>query len=208
MDEKMKNTMGKKLVKNWILAVNPKKMEKLSFLLSIVLIASGLVSYYMMNSIKEFTFRYDHKCFNKNLCNMDINLNGLKRPVYLFLQMDNFFQSHKNFVEGFSRVQLAGNSISMKYAKSKCRKAFIYKNFDVDHSIFKPDDIANPCGLLSKYFPGDMYLSLKNKETDETTKIKTNNIADYFFKKAFVRSSSESQWLDVTKGQFINWMVC
>ena len=114
-----------------------------------------------MNSIIEQKFRYDHKCFPNNFCDLEINLKKFEKPIFIFLEMTHFFQAHKNFVEGFSRFQLVGNHIDLKKARKECRNAFFYQDFDVDRKRFKDFDVANPCGLLAKFFPGDIYLSLE-----------------------------------------------
>ena len=207
MEDIQKSSKWKKLVKNEIIFIDPKRMMKISFTLSIFLIMCGLTSFFLMNSIQEQKFRYDHKCFPNNFCTLDIYLKKYKKPIYIFLEMTHFFQAHKSFVEGFSRYQLAGNKIDLNEAKRKCRKAFLYKSFDVDHTIFDPLDIANPCGLLSKYFPGDVYMNLLEKKSGIDYKIKHGDIADPFFSRVFQPNMEENQWLDVKSGQFINWMV-
>lgn len=89
-----------------------------------------------------------------------------------------------------------------------------YKDFDVDKKKFKDDDIANPCGLMARFFPRDEFLQLKSLDPNDELNVKSYKIevrkelADPFFSKQFIKSDKEEQWVDVEDPRFINWMVC
>lgn len=66
---------------------------------------------------------------------------------------------------------------------------------------------------MAFYFPQDSFLSLENIDNNTGSKDEdfiienSQEIADPFFSKNFIKSAEEKQWIDVTNPRFINWMV-
>lgn len=50
-----------------------------------------------------------------------------------------------------------------------------YKDFDVDHNEFKDDELANPCGLLARFFPQDEAQFLRKAESEEDAHFGSSN---------------------------------
>ena len=77
----------------------------------------------------------------------------------------------------------------------------------MDEKEFPPEEVANPCGLLSKYYPRDKYLKLVSVNAkNKTYKIETKGIEDEAYSVNFKKNSSQKQWTDVEDPRFINWM--
>ena len=51
-----------------------------------------------------------------------------------------------------------------------CTDALTYKTFDVDKSVFKDYEVANPCGRLARDFPQDDFKHIKNTKSGLLTR--------------------------------------
>lgn len=91
----------------------------------------------------------------------------------------------------------------------------------LDPKNFPPMEVASPCGLLARHFPGDRFLELQQRQkaasdvgvgrprTGLVYPVTVAGVADPFFKNNFQRSPNPTprQWQDVTDPLFVNWMV-
>lgn len=106
------------------------------------------------------------------------------------------------------------------YLRKNCAGAVLYKEFeDLDHNVYPPNKIANPCGLMAKFFPQDTFESIealpdklpsikhRPMQATKSYDILVNQIADPGFAKRFHKNLKELQWTDIEDPRFINWMV-
>lgn len=95
--------------------------------------------------------------------------------------------------------------------KDVCKQANDYKDFDVDHEIFKDGQLPNPCGMMARFYPQDIFQKLAVKDgNDEDNSFRieeTPELADRYFAANFKKDPVNPQWVDVENPRFINWMV-
>ncbi len=80
---------------------------------SIVFLSIGMVLYVMSDQIIEMEQRYDEFCESKlrsGECTMDFHTvnQPIQNPIYIYYQLDNFYQNHRRYVKSRDNAQLAG----------------------------------------------------------------------------------------------------
>jgi len=92
---------------------------------------------------------------------------------------------------------------------SKCSSATLNKDMGLTSEFMKanglqPNDVANPCGLLAKYFPKDDF-ELEDKD-GQKIEISDSNISIPGLKgKVFKHTTDKGVWMNVENERFINW---
>jgi len=159
-------------------------------------------------------------------CEITIKIESdMKAPVFVYYQLDNFYQNHRRYVKSKDYKQLMGETVA---ADSLSQCAPIEKNSDLSNvGIFQnvagaplvATSPAIPCGLIAKSIFTDSY-SIKKKGTTTNIPIYQKGIAwksdvDYKFKNqakpvdaagATVSSWQDIQWIDIEQEHFIVWM--
>ena len=81
----------------------------------IIFLALGIALYVMSDQIKEVTYQYDddEQCKNNvgpdKKCTVSIVIKeAIDAPVYVYYQLDNFYQNHRRYVKSRSFDQLKG----------------------------------------------------------------------------------------------------
>lgn len=164
------------------------------------------------SKVKSFETRYDDECSTAT-CRFEIDLkHDLDAPVYVYLEMRNFYQNHWNVVKSVSYSQLQGEDLGADDL-SVCEPAITYNDAKLkDVNITDPtndeDDPMYPCGLLPR-----SYAYARDKfriySGSEEIKIDQDDIAwkadiDKRFKS--LDDWEEKQWIDVEDEHFIVWM--
>lgn len=83
--------------------------------------------------------------------------------MYVYYQLDNFYQNHRRYVKSRDYKQLGGVERSADEVKTTCDP--IVLNSDLAPQITKsingtplvPTNVANPCGLIAKSYFTDSY---------------------------------------------------
>jgi len=127
---------------------------------------------------------------------------------------------HLRFLSGNFSASTPRCLISDGYLRKNCAGALYYKDFEeLDPNVFPPNKIANPCGLMAKFFPEDTFDNIeslpaalpsirhRHYEPTQSYDIMINHIADPGFEKRFHKSREELQWTDIENPRFVNWMV-
>lgn len=79
-------------------------------------------------------------------------------PVYVYYQLENFYQNHRRYVKSRDYQQLAGQSRSVSDVSTSCDPVVYNANltsagityaFD-NVTLLVPNMTANPCGLIAK----------------------------------------------------------
>ncbi|KAK2654432.1 hypothetical protein Ddye_014288 [Dipteronia dyeriana] len=150
--------------------LTPKWVISAFLLVSIVFIPIGVASLFASRDVVELVNRYDTECIplanrtnkvgyiqspttDKN-CNRTIKVTkSMKQPIYIYYQLDNFYQNHRRYVKSRSDSQLKDQNSS-------------------DTSACKPEDTINgtlsivPCGLIAWSLFNDTYsFSRNNNQT-------------------------------------------
>ena len=184
----------------------------------IIFLTLGIVLYIMSEDIQGITKEYSAVCAENDancLINLEIE-NDITGPVYVYYQLDNFYQNHRRYVKSRSNAQLMGEEFTDTADVEECDP--IIKNKDVaetglmsydgtvDLSATAPDAIAFPCGLVAKSVFTDKFSEFKAADGTEYT-INSDNIAwesdiEYKFKNLDREDWKQVQWMDVEDGKY------
>lgn len=125
----------------------------------------------MNGKIIEISLKYHEICpVQGDPCRILFDVTEkMEQPVYLFYEIDNFYQNHRRYLKSKSLTQLSGTNIDLAAAEKNCDPIIRVRDLNVKVSwgTKKPlnnDDIANPCGLIAKsFFNGKIKISWKFK---------------------------------------------
>ncbi|KAE8684343.1 ALA-interacting subunit 3 [Hibiscus syriacus] len=148
--------------------LTPRWVISAFILVSIVFIPIGVVSLFASQDVVEIIDRYETECVPQDFRNNKVSFiqsdanktctrrltvtKRMKQPIYVYYQLDNFYQNHRRYVKSRSDSQLKDNSSWN------------------DVSSCKPEDDSNgqpivPCGLIAWSLFNDTYnFSLNNQQ--------------------------------------------
>lgn len=183
----------------------------------VLFLSLGVTLYVMSEKIDGITLQYDGCVDNPDgqtiQCNKEFTLSSdIASPVYVYYQLDNFYQNHRRYVKSRSNQQLMGNELTLDDL-TDCQpvrtNAQMHKTTSVNGSPLDPEAAAYPCGLVAKSWFNDTF-SLYDATNSKDIKIVSDNIAwesdrEYKFKNMDGDWQSK-QWKDVTDPHFIVWM--
>jgi len=141
---------------------------------SVIFLAIGIVLYVMSDQIIEIEARYDDKCHDKlrktsngNPVKCKVTFptieNEIEGPIYVFYQLDNFYQNHRRYVKSRDNEQLAGKYKEVESLKSTCDPIYkvehLWSNQQKNTKGVKLDNQspAIPCGLVAKSVFNDTF---------------------------------------------------
>lgn len=156
------------LTPGWVIA---------SFLaIALLFIPIGLFSLFASERVAEIVFRYDQLCLpamyrdnaTSYIQNSHINktciqhitvAKTMKAPIFVYYQLDNFYQNHRRYVKSRSDKQL--RSRDNMYSTKTCEPQAKFKN----------ESTVVPCGLIAWSLFNDTYsVSMNNKVIDISKK--------------------------------------
>ena len=187
----------------------------------LIFLTLGITLYVMSERIQGVTKRYDSCPLQSDLlenpCEIAITIDSdIPAPIYVYYQLDNFYQNHRRYVKSRSNEQLMGNNLSeselddcdpIKTNRELGREVAVSgKSFE---SMGTLDEPAYPCGLVAKSYFNDTFELYDDGRTNIT--IDDSNIAwksdvDYKFENLAQANWEDIQWMDVTNQHFIVWM--
>ncbi|KAK3233828.1 hypothetical protein CYMTET_55902 [Cymbomonas tetramitiformis] len=86
-------------------------------------------------------------------CTIEIEIEDkMEKPVYMYYELNNFYQNHRRYVKSRSDEQLRGEDPSSSVIGEKCDPKK-YQNEDNEEET----DIINPCGLVAWSYFNDTY---------------------------------------------------
>ncbi|KAL8469351.1 hypothetical protein ACS0TY_032250 [Phlomoides rotata] len=137
-------------------------------LVSVVFIPIGLVSLFASQDVVEIVDRYETECIPPNMrndkvgfiqssqskaCNRTLMVRKrMKQPIYVYYQLDNFYQNHRRYVKSRSDQQLRNTGDER------------------DTSACDPEDTTPdgqpivPCGLIAWSLFNDTYGFVRNNQ--------------------------------------------
>jgi len=146
------------------------------FIVGVVFIPIGAAALIASRGVVEIVQRYDDGCFvgtpinlvgtpsNDNpardawvrstttdkSCNLSITVTkDMSAPVYVYYELDNFYQNHRRYVKSRSDSQLRGDSVSSSSLDTACKpEAFLRGD---------KTQVINPCGLIAWSYFNDTY---------------------------------------------------
>lgn len=140
--------------------LTPRAVISAFLLVSVVFIPIGVASLMASRKVVEIVYGYESDCLpdstkdeiayiqspeTDKTCNITLNVTKhMKSPIYVYYQLDNFYQNHRRYVKSRSDEQL------------RSRKG------ENSVSACKPEDTANnrsivPCGLIAWSLFNDTY---------------------------------------------------
>ena len=175
----------------------------------ILFVILGIVLLVYSNKVKSAKIDYTD-CGSNDPCNKQLTLeDDIDSPVFVYYQLDGFFQNSRRYLKSKETDQLTGDDIK---AHDNCEPAETNKEMGFsstqkaldDNTVLNPNDIAVPCGLVAKTFFNDRFtfkIGSENLVVDET------NIAFGKDKKLYDKNPDPSkQWIDMTNEHFLVWM--
>ncbi|XP_061346782.1 ALA-interacting subunit 3-like isoform X2 [Gastrolobium bilobum] len=122
--------------------LTPRAVISAFLLVSVVFVPIGVASLIASRNVVEIVRGYESMCIPENVT--DKVEKHMKSPIYVYYQLDNFYQNHRRYVKSRSDEQL--RDTSDESSTSTC----------------KPEDIANgkpivPCGLIAWSLFNDTY---------------------------------------------------
>ncbi|XP_076949030.1 ALA-interacting subunit 3-like [Bidens hawaiensis] len=154
--------------------LTPRWVISVFMLVTIVFVPIGLASLFASRDVVEIVHRYDDACAPSGSrsdkvrfiqsqadkrCNRTLTVpKHMKHPIYVYYQLDNFYQNHRRYVKSRSDQQLRN------------------RNKENDVSTCKPEDtIANgstivPCGLVAWSMFNDTFIFSTNDNELPVTK--------------------------------------
>jgi len=124
----------------------------------------GIFLYYEADSLHETRVRYDDSCGASATCNIIFNLaKEVKKPVFLYYEINNFYQNHRRYFKSKSPEQLRGGKEKTSGEVEDCEP--VKKNSDIHfktHSIggtlLVADAVAIPCGAMARSYFNDSFV--------------------------------------------------
>ena len=175
----------------------------------ILFIILGIVLLVYSNKVKSAKIDYTD-CGSNDPCNKQLTLeDDIDAPVFVYYQLDGFFQNSRRYLKSKETDQLTGDDIK---AHDNCEPAETNKEMGFSstqkaldgNTVLNQNDIAVPCGLVAKTFFNDGFtfkIGSENLVVDET------NIAFGKDKKLYDKNPDPSkQWIDMTNEHFLVWM--
>lgn len=88
----------------------------------------------------------------------------MKQPIFVYYQLENFYQNHRRYVKSRSYKQLRGESLTVSDIETDCDPIVYYSDlYDTQRPLDQSDSFdedtwpANPCGLVAKSFFNDTF---------------------------------------------------
>ena len=145
-----------------------------------------------------------------SICTRTITLKeDIDKPVFVYYQLDGFFQNSRRYVKSKEVDQLTGDDTN---SHDNCEPAETNKDMGFNEgdkaldgtTTLVLDNIAYPCGLMAKTFFNDYFVFSINGENLE---VDEEDIAFDKDKELFNKNPKPNeQWQDITDEHFLVWM--
>ena len=172
----------------------------------LIYIILGIIILVYSGKVHSTEKRYDDICtdLNEN-CNINITIDeDIDSPVFVYYQLDGFFQNSRRYVKSKNVEQLMGKTDSTENCDpvETNEKAGFLKSIEGNDLIASENAI--PCGLMAKTFFNDSFIFSIDNVIIEV------DISDMAFdkdKELYTQNLDKSkQWHDLTDPHFIVWM--
>ena len=174
----------------------------------IVFIILGILILLYSYKIKSQEVDYTDKCENNEYCIVNIIIEEkIPKPVFVYYQLDGFFQNARRYVKSKQVGQLTGDNFktaeNCEPFETNKKMGFNDEKLSINSNTLNSEEIAIPCGLMAKTFFNDTFnFSINGKyfEVNET------NIAFEKDKEIYKDKSPEKQWISLENEHFLIWM--
>lgn len=160
-------------------------------LFGVVFLGLGIMLYVLSDKIQELSLQYDSLCgvpspvpphlsgtikevevsdkivsIDGNQCNITLEITAdMQGPVFVYYQLDNFYQNHRRYVKSRDYKQLMGQTRTEGEIKTPCDPIYLNSQL-VTAGITQaynpkikldPTGVAIPCGLIAKSLFNDTF---------------------------------------------------
>lgn len=179
------------------------------FGISILFIVLGVVLLINTLNIVEINLRYDNKCkIGSANCLVNFSVHKtMKAPVFLYYELDNFYQNHRKYMLSKSTNQLNGENPSASDIEGDCKPVVFVKDLGfaplTNEITLTPNSVANPCGLVPRSYFNDTFTLTNGKQPLSISKDGIAWPSDREGK--FIKASDGgTQWINVEDGTTSN----
>ena len=136
----------------------------------IIFITLGVIILILSSQITTIVIRYDDitdcssalKNKENNICEFKLTIDKkLEQPIFVYYQLENFYQNHRRYLKNKSLKQLKGNECDRDDVKNDCdpiiTNSDLGRIYSVDGTLLDPNKIAHPCGLIARSFFNDSF---------------------------------------------------
>jgi len=101
----------------------------------------------------------------------------MKAPVFVYYQLDNFYQNHRRYVKSKDYKQLMGEKIAIDDLgqcdpiKTNANLANVKIINNVNGKALVPTEAATPCGLIAKSIFTDSYEIIPKSDTSKKSRV-------------------------------------
>ena len=189
--------------------------------LGIIFAGLGVLILLFSNNVEEVIKRYDNDedCENNKICHITIPIKKrMKKNIYIYYQLEGFYQNHRRYMSSKSEDQLKGNFITLTDMKKRkeCDPAITIRQMEINSDIMNKrniknlDGIAIPCGLMAKNYFNDSYKIWKDRSKTNEIRVNETNIARKSdrekYKRKSIQGQENQQWIDLNDEHFLVWM--
>lgn len=179
--------------------------------LSVLFFAFGFVLYAQAGKSIEKYRSYSKKCTSVN-CTLSIDIpENMTYPVYVYYEMQNYFQNHRKYMKSKSYKQLQGQDLDAGKL-GECEGALygkdLYEDYYLNGTAIPDDAVAFPCGIMARTMFNDtfeIYDPSNNRVAINESGIAWESDKDYLFHN-YDGDYTSKQWIDQTDEHFIVWM--
>jgi hypothetical protein len=141
------------------------------FIFGGIFLLLGAILFFKTNSIDEVTFRYDIDCpaptspvhgSDNTVCTTTFEIDDtMEQPIYMYYQLENFYQNHRRYIKSKSVEQLGGEDLGVADL-DVCEPIITNRDLGFDYAAdgktkLDPEAPANPCGLVAMSLFNDTY---------------------------------------------------
>lgn len=179
--------------------------------IGLIFFAFGIAIIVLTNQVYEVSNRYDQQApaGPSSVFNVSFTLaQNMTGPVYLFYQLNSFYQNHRRYIKSMSTSQMRGNDLDAS-SVSDCDPVIYNANLSQWQKSaiknYNDSAVAIPCGAAARAYFNDTFSLIAPNGT--LYEFSSNGIAwsddkNYKFKNIDINR----QWIDMTNERFINWM--
>jgi len=179
----------------------------------------GIYLYEVAEGLHETRMRYDITCGTSPTCTITFNLpEVVKQPVYVYYEINNFYQNHRRYFKSKSPEQLRDQKVQTASAVSDCdpvtyNKDIPFTTTSIGGTTLVTDAVAFPCGAMARSYFNDSYaMTYTSGSSSSSIAVSHTGIAwpdDVSNKYKNLLDETEKnalQWLDISDERFMVWM--
>lgn len=100
------------MLKAWQPVPSLTKTIIMFFVLAAIFLGLGIPMTILSQNITETVERYDDKCGGNTTCTLSITVQtDMQAPVFIYYQLNNYFQNHRLYARSVSVKQLLGYDV-------------------------------------------------------------------------------------------------